>query len=239
MASTIYIILVEPKNPGNIGAVARAMHNYGLKYLRLVNPCPLDEDARRRAMHGLHILEKAKIYTTIESATKELGLLIGTSGKIAKTDKDVLRVPIRPRELAQQLPKLRGKIGIMFGREDIGLLNDELALCDIFVNIPAMENASILNLSHAAIIIFYELYLNSKAKAFKTHRINAVEKQKMFEYLGILLDEIKFPAHKRKGFLIMFRRFLGRNYATRWDNLALLGLFHRTVEELRHRKSET
>jgi len=143
------IILVEPENAGNVGAVARVMKNFGKQKLVLVNPkCDyLSDEAIARAMHGKDILKKCKVIGKIP----ELNYLVGTTGKLGGKF-NVNRVCISPKEL-----KTRKGMGLVFGRESYGLKNDELEKMDIIISIPTNKDYSILNLSHAVAIILYEL----------------------------------------------------------------------------------
>ncbi len=146
----VSVILVEPENPGNIGAVARVMKNFGFSDLRLVNPCEINEVSYARATHAKDILDNAKIFDSFEKATKDLSFLIATTGKLRSVSKHV----IKPWEI----PKYEN-IGIVFGRESIGLLNEEIEKCDLVVSIPTSKY-KVLNLSHAVGIILYEIFKN-------------------------------------------------------------------------------
>ncbi len=148
----VSIILVEPENPGNVGAVARIMKNFGFDDLRLVNPCKIDDVAYARATHGKDILDNAKIFDSFEKAIKDLEILIATTGKIRNVSKHV----IYPWEI----PKYEN-IGIVFGRESVGLLNEEIEKCDLVVSIPTSKY-KVLNLSHAVGIILYEIFKSRK-----------------------------------------------------------------------------
>src|SRR5207249_2640725 len=81
------IVLVEPKNEGNVGAVARAMKNFDAADLMLVNPCPLGIEARQRAMHGADILESATVVPDLATGLKDVDLIVGTSGIDTESEK--------------------------------------------------------------------------------------------------------------------------------------------------------
>jgi len=154
----IVVILVEPLIAGNIGSVARSMSNFGLSELRMYNPRDLSDDAYRFAKHGRFIIENAKIVDSLDEAYEGLDLLIGTSGAKTDNEKKFLRQPVTPKEFVEHVKDMDGKIGLVFGREDQGLSNDELARCDMLVNIPTHEINPIMNLSQAATVMFYELF---------------------------------------------------------------------------------
>src|SRR6266480_4393364 len=118
------IVLVEPKNEGNVGAVARAMKNFDASDLVLVNPCPLGIEARQRAMHGVDILESARVFPDLASALKDADLIVGTSGIDTESEKRFPRIAIGPRDLAIKVHDVQGTIALLFGREDFGLLEE-------------------------------------------------------------------------------------------------------------------
>ncbi len=81
------VILAEPKFEGNIGAIARAMKNFGLGDLVLVNPCEIGEECLKRAKHAGEVVENAKVYETLDEALADLDYIVGTSGYSTKSDK--------------------------------------------------------------------------------------------------------------------------------------------------------
>src|SRR3989338_4206192 len=181
------IILMEPEEPGNIGAVARAMKNFGFSNLILVNPkCDyLGEASRNRAKHAQDVLAKVKVVSKLP----KYHTLIGTTGRLG-TDYNVPRSPIIPKNL--QIPK-KGKIGILFGREGVGLMNDEIQICDFIVSIPSNPEYPVLNLSHAVTIVLYELYQLQQQKS-TDHFIPASikEKDQTLNIINETIDSIEF-----------------------------------------------
>src|SRR3972149_1505765 len=148
----ITIILAEPENDGNIGAIARAMKNFGMKNLVLINPkCDhLSEDAIKRSKHAKDVLRKAKVCKF--EALDDFDVLVGTTAIIG-SDYNITRLPITPKELAQNInPK--ADVGILIGREGDGLNEKELNRCDFIVSIPSSKEYPTLNISHACAIIF-------------------------------------------------------------------------------------
>ena len=143
------VVLVEPENPANVGFVARVMKNFGFKELVLVRPKADLEEAKITAKHAKDILENAEIVDEIPKAP----LVVGTTGKRAKP-RLVRRIYVTPRELKEYL---REDAIILFGRESIGLTNEELELCDIVVSIPTSREYPIMNLSHAVAVVLYEI----------------------------------------------------------------------------------
>jgi TrmH family RNA methyltransferase len=226
------VVLVEPKNEGNVGAVARAMKNFGVEDLVLVNPCPLGVEARQRAMHGADILEAAKIVPDFESSIEDADLIVGTSGVDTQSEKRFNRIAVRPREFAAKIQEADGVVALLFGREDFGLLDAELRRCELLVKVPAADEYPILNLSHAATILFYELFVG-KAPSKAARQISAVERERLHTALSDLLDATDYPAHKRPRTKIMVRRLLGRAVPSKWEFHALMGVFQRATKRIR------
>jgi tRNA/rRNA methyltransferase len=230
--STIRVVLVEPKNEGNVGAVARAMKNFGVEELVLVRPCRLGGEARKRAMHGVDILAAAKTVADLESAVNRADLIVGTSGVNTLSEKRFARIAMTPRDLASRIERTHGTVALLLGREDFGLLDDELLRCDVLVTIPASEEYPILNVSHAAAILLYEVF-GSTAPRRNTRTSSGLEKEKLHGALSDLLDATEYPVHKKTRTKVMFRRLVGRAIPSKWEFHALMGVFQRATKRIR------
>ncbi len=228
------VILAEPLIAGNIGSVARCMSNFGVRELILVNPCELADDAYRFAKHGRHIIEKAKTVKTFEEALDGLDLVIGTSGKPTENQKKFLRHPLTPAEFADHIGRKKGRVGIVFGRESQGLSNEELAKCDMLVTIPTADINPIMNISHAATVILYELYSLGKGPMEKT-LAGSIEKQTLNELWAELLDEINYPEHKKAKTKVMFRKIVARADLSQWEFHTFAGVVSRASKSIRRK----
>ena len=169
--SDIIIILCRPSEPGNVGAVCRAMKNMGLSRLRLVVPesrpdSPALDEAllRARAVHAEDIWENALFFDSLAAAAADCALLAGTTRRRGRKRKSVT---MEPRTLAAWLkergsgggPASGGMAAIVFGNERTGLEDAELDMCNIASHIPVSDHFPSLNLSHAVQIYAYELFL--------------------------------------------------------------------------------
>jgi len=228
-----YIVLVEPKNSGNIGAVARAMMNFDVDKLYLVNPCELDGVCYARAMHATKILDDAKTFSCFEDAVKNLDYLVATSSIESKTDKRHLRNPLLLEDFAEKVSEVEGKVGLVFGREDYGLFNEEIAACDIMLKIPTSESYPSLNLSHAVTIVLYSLYLKKAYIPKRRRPMGPLEKKKLYQFFGQLLDDIDYPPHKKEHTKIMFKRIMGRAMPSKWEYHTLMGVFSKTLGKIK------
>jgi tRNA/rRNA methyltransferase/tRNA (cytidine32/uridine32-2'-O)-methyltransferase len=156
----VVIILCRPSDPGNIGAVCRAMMNTGLPNLRITglsraNLDPVEGEIRSRAVHAAGIWERAEYFDTLEMAAADCAVLAGTTRRRGRKRKNVT---MDCRELAQWLGWRPGKAALAFGSERSGLDGGELALCNIASHIPVSDAFPSLNLSHAVQIYGYELF---------------------------------------------------------------------------------
>ena len=226
----IRVVLVEPRHEGNIGAVARAMRNFGFDELVLIRPCPIGDDARKRAMAGLPILEAARVAGTLDEALEGTDVIVGTSGIDARNEKRFLRISVTPRELAKRLARAEGTAAVLFGREDDGLHTEELAQCDLLVTIPTALDSPILNVSHAVAIVLYEL---RGTEGPRRRRASGFEKTKLWEAFNELLAATEYPPHTRDRTRVMFRRLVGRAMPTKWEFHALMGVVQRATKRIR------
>lgn len=151
------IVLVEPQLAENIGAAARAMLNCGLLELRLVKPrhgWP-DDDAIPMASGATAVLDRARAFDTLDQAVADLHRLYATTAR----HRDMVKTELTPRRLAEEVRSrsARGeRTGILFGRERIGLTNEEVAICDAVVVAPLNPAFSSLNLAQAVLLVCWE-----------------------------------------------------------------------------------
>ena len=226
----VVVVLVEPKNEGNVGAIARAMRNFSADSLVLVNPCPIGDEAYQRAMHGRSVLESAKVVTSLAEAIEGTDLVAGTTGIATQSEKKFRRIALAPREFAERVRALDGTLALLLGREDFGLRDEDLERCDLLVSVPAEPRYPVLNVSHAAAIILYELFSVHPARSLR--KASGIEKEVMFRAFGTLLEASRHPAHKRGRTQIMFRRLMGRAVPSKWEFHALTGVLTRAVKAI-------
>lgn len=151
----VRIILVNTSHSGNVGSVARAMKTMGLTQLYLVDPaCEVDSHASALAAGATDVLGNAKIVTSLADAIDECSLVIGTSAR----SRTLSWPMVDPKECAKKLVKesTSSSVALVFGRENSGLTNEELQLCNFHVCIPANPDYSSLNLAMAVQTLTYE-----------------------------------------------------------------------------------
>jgi len=215
------IVLVEPQLGENVGTAARAMANFGLHDLRIVNPREgwPNERARAAASRADHVIDHVQVFPSVEAAIADLGLVYATTARQRELAKDVAG----PREAAVKLLELgqSGPVGVLFGRERSGLTNDEVALADAILTLPVEPTFSSLNIAQAVLVIAYEwrlALLGGEASGLPL--VGPTEEDlapkgeviRMFEHLEGALDEVDFfrPAEKRPHMVRALRTLLLR-----------------------------
>ena len=212
------VILQEPKHEGNIGAVARCMKNFGFEKLYLENPPELGEECYKRSKHAKNVILYAKKLESLDEVSKEIDVLVGTSGVVHLNDKHHIRNPKTPRQFIDYANRMDSRVGLLFGREDFGLFDEELMKCDLLISIPTNNEYPIMNLSHAVAVVLYELAAAELKFKIKTHgKASKFELDKLFEQFKIFLDHVDYPNHKRENTEILFRRMLGRATPNKWE----------------------
>lgn len=208
----VAIMLVEPKLPENIGAVARAMKNMDIGRLILVNPMNVDEDriAKMATSRCMDIVRKMKVHDNLESAVAPFQYIAGTTARSGS----MRRALTTPRNLAMEIiPITRDNdVAILFGPEDRGLSNDHLRFCHTIATIPTSKFSS-LNLAQAVMILCYEIFqANRDASDVNVPRLaNRFELEGMYDHLNDVLAKIGFlnPQNPER-WMLNIRRFFSR-----------------------------
>lgn len=209
------IVLVEPTHPGNIGAVARAMKNMGLRELHLVRPAIFPHaDATARASGADDVLETARVHRHFDEAIADCGLVVGTSSRQRYLPWDLHE----PRECVEQIVQAArsGNAAIVFGAERTGLTNVELERCNLLLTIPTDSQYSSLNLAMAVQVVAYELWLASRPGAppppeREVPLANAEEVARLYVHIEQVLEQINFRDRTGGGYLMArIRRLFNR-----------------------------
>lgn len=238
--NSIDIVLVGTLHSGNIGSVARAMANMGFSRLSLVNPrCKIDQQSFSMATHGDGILRSARTFPSLRAALADTVYVFGATAR-SRRWRDVLE----PRELAGRAVEHAhsGPIAIVLGPEDMGLSNDELELCNEVVSIPTAPGASSLNISHAALLICYELFSACRetpaTDAALSDPAPVAMVEAMFDHMRESLLEIGFLNPQNPEYTLgMIRRLLSRTCLAVPEVRMLRGLFRQLVWYIRTKNS--
>ena len=239
----ITVVLVGTLYSGNVGSVCRAMANMGLSKLTLVAPRILDgwEEGRRLAVHATDILDARREVATLDEAVADCAAVVGTTARGG-----LYRATVQPpRVLAPEILRLAAQapVAVVFGREDQGLHNNEIARCTHLIRIPVDPRYQSLNLSQALLIVAYELYSAtgtyvspveeavSLATQATKHALMAKWRQAMLD-IGFM-DEQKAD-HMMQG----FQRIFSRGVRTDPDASIMLGAAHQMSWAGRHAKKD-
>jgi TrmH family RNA methyltransferase len=228
----IYIVLVELKIPENVGFIARAAKNFGFKNLCLYR-CMIDDRTYSTASHARDLLDRAVYIDDLQGFLSKMNHVIGTTG-ITAGEYRYFRQPVLSPEDLSNLLKRAGKTAILFGREDFGLLSDEIELCHAIVNIPTSPEYPVMNVSHAAAVILYEI---SKIKlSKKPEKYATVEEIEVFlSNLVEMLKTVQYPPHRIRRTIVVFRRVLGRAKVRQHEILTLNGILRKTVSYIKRK----
>lgn len=189
----IRVILFEPREPGNIGSVARVVKGMGLSELYLVNPVPFEnDDAAWKMAHGAKdVLRNSLIVPELKDALIGIKFIVGTTHR--RRDPR-LPPPVTARDAANKVASVsqNQNVALLFGREDFGLSTDQLSLCQLIASVPMATKNPSLNLAQAVQIFAYEVLIASLEEHTPDDidyaDVNAVEE--FYERVTRLLDKV-------------------------------------------------
>jgi tRNA/rRNA methyltransferase len=241
----ITVILIEPENAGNAGAICRAMKNFDFEELILVGPTfkTDSEDLRKRAKWANDLVDKIEIIPkynekVMKKLRKDFDYLIATTAKLGR-DYNILRSPITPEQLAERLGELNIKsrkniaIGIVMGREGSGLSNEELEIMDFTVTIPTSKKYGTMNLSHATTIILYEIFKKISEENIVSHitPISDAEKKQMMKLLDESMDKMQFLNDDKKDTQrIVWKKMINKSFLSKREAYALMGFLKKIIK---------
>lgn len=240
LRSQLRVVLVEPQHPGNIGACARAMKNFGLRELALVAPQKFPHaDASAMAANAGDVLDAAKVYSSLQEALADCSRVVASSARPR-----YISVPVStPREWAQVAANRvasgeGGRIALLFGRERTGLTNDELDYAHELIVIPTGGIDSSLNLAAAVQILAYEIGLAAGAaipdRIIDDQPVDQEVMERFYTHLERALIGTRFldPEHPR--FLMRrLRKLFGRTAPSANEMSILRGILTSIEDVLR------
>lgn len=228
------IILVHPQLGENIGMVARAMANFGLAELRLVNPRDgwPSEKAVSAASKADHVIEAARVFSSLEEAVADLNFVYATTARDRYGYKEV-RSPVFAAQTLRTRFRAGEATGILFGRERTGLTNEEIALADELVTFPVNPAFASLNLAQAVLLMSYEWMKTGMAsledtafQALPQRPAKKDELQGLFDHVEEALDARGYfrPAAKKPKLIENLRSALTRPSFTGSEIQVLRGI---------------
>ncbi|MEE9217446.1 MAG: RNA methyltransferase [Acidobacteriota bacterium] len=225
----VSIVLAEPQNPLNIGAVARAMRNFGLSRLRLVRPRAFPHpEAGRMAAGAKRVIEEAQTFDSLAAALLDHTLALAFTRREGKGRRPFL-TPEDAARRAIETVIAGGRTALVFGREDHGLSNASLRLCQEVVVIPSDPGCASLNLAHAVALASYEIFLEAARPHLlqRMPRASIAELQALLQHWRSALLAVSFldPKHPER-MMRYFERLFGRAALSPRDVRILRGLAH-------------
>lgn len=245
--NSVRIILVEPAGERNIGSIARVMCNMALKELVIVNPrCNhLSESAKIMAVHGLEVLENAKIVKSIPSALQGCHRAVATTAR----ERGIPTPLEKPRDVMGWLLEENINSALIFGPEDRGLSNQELSYAQRFICIPSNPEYPSLNLAQAVGVCVYELYqqfLNQKQKT--EIEIKQEEKEDLadlkalegyYQHLESVLLQVNYLyPHTAKTTMEKIKRIVNRSHFTTQELAILRGMLRQIEWGIKNKENK-
>jgi len=224
----IRVVLVGTLYSGNVGSACRAMANMGVKRLVLAAPNIQNgwDEAEKMAVHAGDILHGRQEFTTFEEAVADCVAVVGTTARGG-----LYRQHVRaPRDCAADLLSIAatGPVALVFGREDKGLLNEEVAQCTHLLRIPVDEGYTSINLAQAVLITCYELFAASGRYVpphEKAPPAPQAQKMQLMKNWRTMLRDIGFMDEKQEDHMMQgIQRIFSRGVFTKDDAAIMLGV---------------
>ena len=235
----VVVVLVRARNPNNVGAAARAMHDFGFRQLRVVNDYAVPFETARSAVDASEVLAAATAFASVADAVADCTLVVGTT---AVGDR-VLQHPLKVlaeggQKIAEELAREGGRVALLFGSEKTGLSNDELSHCHWLLTIPMEEHEEVrhpsMNLGQAVAVCLYELVRSVPVAAVGGVSATAGEVERLTALLTEVLEETGYrkrhPANCEEG---QIRRLVLRMGMTASDVPVWTGILRQILWKVR------
>jgi TrmH family RNA methyltransferase len=228
IAPQLSVVLVATRNPLNIGAAARAMANFGLEDLRVVNPYELAFREAVSAVGGAHVLKSARVFETVAGAVADCSLVVGTTAAQKRIETGMHGI----REHA-------GRVALLFGSEKFGLSNDDLSYCHRLIRIPTDPRTPSMNLGQAVAVCLYELNRGEGVRPHRSRMDAAVEGVDAEQLTKMLLEVLEKSGYTNRITAVSteqkIRRWVRRMRLTRRDVPLLLGILRQVLWKFEER----
>ncbi|HUC39047.1 MAG TPA: RNA methyltransferase [Candidatus Acidoferrum sp.] len=215
------IVIVEPIYQINLGYMARVLKNFGIERMNLVNPrCRYrGKEAIKYSKHARGLLEGAKVFGSIEEATKG-SFVVGTTAIWRKTGVAFYNVYTLERLLGMVKKNKRRRVSVLIGRDNIGLTKEELAKCDATIFIPTSDEYPALNISHALAIILYAFTNAFQKRQMESYSASAKEEQRVKALFSRMISK-RMDIRDKRAVAMAFDHIIGRANPTKKEIGAL------------------
>ena len=234
----VCVVLVRARNPSNIGAVARAMHDFGFRTLRVVNEFPVPFEAAKSAVDASAVMASAVSYTSVAEAVGDCTLVVGTSAFRGRE----LFHPLRRLEYGGRLIRKHlagGRVALLFGSEKYGLSNDDLSYCDWLMRIPTGEENVSMNLGQAVAVCLYELVRGNvkPAVAPQARKAKLASSQEVERVIAVLLEALHHSGYVNPAASTddKVRRLVRRLHLPERDAQVWVGIFRQILWKTRQK----
>jgi TrmH family RNA methyltransferase len=235
------VVLVSTRNPLNIGAVARAMSNFGFSSLRLVNPFEPSFREARSAVGAAELLSSAQEYKSVPDAVADCSLVVGTTALRNREQ----RHPVHRLESASSLIRRHVKsarVALLFGSEKVGLSNDDLSHCQWLLHIPTQEAHVSMNLGQAVAVCLYEMVRSPDAETLVSsstaHEHAAAPAGDLDRLTALWMETLQASGYIKPGTEAAseqnLRRMLRRLNVPAEDAQVWLGMMRQVLWKLKH-----
>jgi tRNA/rRNA methyltransferase len=232
------VVLVAPRNPLNIGAVARAMTNFGFSDLRLVQAYDVAYREARSAVHAAAVLHQARQFATLDEAVADCTLVVGSSALARRTAEH----PVRRLETAGQLIRAAMEIGpvaLVFGGEKSGLSNEDLSYCHWVLTIPTQPDQPSMNLGQAVALCLWELVRAEQSVGREPQGARPATAQQLETIHQLLAEILKLAGYVQERTAtsseLKLRRLIHRLALSEHDAVIWLGMLRQILWKLRGR----
>lgn len=230
------VVLVAPRNPLNIGAAARAMSNFGVFRLRVVNPYEVAFREARSAVGASKLLAKAEQYDNVAEAVADCQLVVGTTAVgHRELQHNLQSLDVAGRTLKRQLKT--APVALLFGSERFGLSNDEMSHCHWVMRIPTREEHGSMNLGQAVAVCLYELVRGRKVAPTvrsqkKTATATSRDIERLTQVMLAVLRESGYVHPQTVGAEEKLRRLIRRAKLNPNDAQVLVGMMRQIAWKL-------
>ena len=225
ISESLRVVLIRTRNPLNIGAVARAMTNFGFRHLRVVNPYDVAFREARSAVGASGVLADAQAYGSVQEAIADCGLVVGTT---ALGHRQLKHPMMGLQQGAEAIKKVSCRIALLFGSEKRGLSNHDLTYCHWLLRIPTHDAQPSMNLAQAAAVCLYELSRGTSASLAKPARVLPAEADDLDRLASVLIQALWTSGYTRKESLPAteqkVRRLIRRLKLSAHDASLLMGM---------------
>jgi len=235
------VVLVRARNPNNIGAVARAMHDFGFRHLRVVNDYAVPFETARSAVDASAVLAAAAAFGSVAEAVADCTLVIGTTAVGERALQHPLHaLPAAAQKIRNELAREGGRVALLFGSEKTGLSNEELSHCHWLLTIPMHRHEELrhpsMNLGQAVAVCLYELIRQPETGAIEAPPVAvAAETERLISLLTEVLEKTGYSRrHPANSDEAQIRRLVLRMGVTASDLPVWMGILRQMLWKVRN-----